>query len=195
VQEPLAFCADSGRSGTKAKATAPPGAFLRAWVAAYPSGGPWALGWRASGVDGKPQGVVVTVGARALHLETGHIRLLKCDRKGREKPTIVMRDIILGDDLNVRKALRGSRQIILRRHFDRLSRSRHESIKSMVTIKRQAMKTEARRLRSWLRQRGILRRLVTFRFIVGRGWVAFSPCRPGRGPAAISGVRRPRSHL
>jgi hypothetical protein len=66
----------------------------------------------------------------------------------------------MGDDLNLRKKFRRSRQIILRRHFDRRSRSRHESIKSMIAIKRQAMKS--RRLRSWLRQRGVYRRLVRF---------------------------------
>src|ERR1700752_3163493 len=48
---------------------------------------------------------------------------------------IVMRDIWMGDDLNLRQKIRGSRQIILRRHFVRRSRSRHESIKSMVARK------------------------------------------------------------
>jgi len=66
----------------------------------------------------------------------------------------------MGDDLNLRKKYRGSRQIISPRHFDRRSRSRHEPIKSMVAIKRQRMKS--RRLRSWLRQRGVYRRLVRF---------------------------------
>jgi hypothetical protein len=50
-----------------------------------------------------------------------------------------MRDIWMGDDLNLRKKLGGSRQVILRRHFDRRSRPRHQSIKLMVAIKRQAM--------------------------------------------------------
>jgi len=66
----------------------------------------------------------------------------------------------MGDHLNLRKKYRGSRQIILRRHFVRRSRSRHESIKSMVAVKRQHMKSS--RLRSWLRQRGVFRRLVRF---------------------------------
>jgi hypothetical protein len=91
----------------------------------------------------------------------------------------------MGDDLNLRKNLKGSRQIISGRHFDRLSRSRHESIKSKVAKKRHGH-FEARRLRSWLRQRGILRRLVSFRFITGRGWV---------GCSALATGTRPKGHL
>ena len=87
-------------------------------------------------------------------------RRARAKKRGSSEGIVVMRDIWMGDDLNLRQKLKGSRQIILRRDFVRRSRSRHESIKSMVAIKRQRLKS--RRLRSWLRQRGIYRRLVRF---------------------------------
>jgi len=77
----------------------------------------------------------------------------------------------------MRIALKALPKISLRKRAILHSRSRHEAIKLKVARKRQTM--EGRRLRSWLRQRGILRRLVLFRF-TSRGWVAVQRLPPGK---------------